>query len=118
VVLSKIILFLKNIKTIPITETIKNSQLALFFEEVIDGCIYELYFEEEMLSKEIAILDLVKNEVVTVFGDSDFEQLELENEKERILKLYNNLKDGEVQKRMRQFVSKSPEVLKPIIQHK
>lgn len=96
----------------------KNTQVALFFEEVIDGCVYELYFEEEMQSKDLAILDLVKEETAIVFGETDFEQLELNNESEKIVQLYNNLKSGEVQKRMRQFVSKSPEVLKPIIQHK
>ncbi len=115
--LAELVTFLTNtIK--PVSETIKNSQLALFFEEVIDGCIYELYFEEEMQTKGVAILNLVKEEISKVFENPDFEKLDFTNEKEKIWQLYNILKDGEIQKRMRQFVSKSPEVLKPIIQHK
>ena len=121
VLLEKLVItinFLKSNEAEPVSKTIKNLQLALFFEEVIDGCVYELYFEKEMQSKNIAILNLVKEEIATVFGNSDFEKIDFTNEQEKIWQFYNNLKDGEVQKRMRQFVSKSPEVLKPIIQHK
>lgn len=118
--LEQLVDIVQNILTlrIPINQIIKNSQLALFFEEVIDGCIYEIYFTEEMQSKSIDIFNLVKKEISKVFENTDFEKLDFANDQEKIWQLYNNLKDGEVQKRMRQFVSKSPEVLKPIIQHK
>ncbi len=92
-----------------------NTQIALFFEEVIDACVYELYFKEEMHSKQINVLDLVQAAIHKVFGN--FENVDLTKEQDKIWQLYNKLKDSEVQKRMRMFVSKSPEVLKPIIQH-
>ena len=96
--------------------TIKNEHIARFFEEVIDGCVFELYFEDHMLEKNINILDLVQQEINKVFDEIDFQDLAEQIKTQRIWELYKILKNSEVQQRMRLFVTKSPEILKPILQ--
>ncbi|NQZ77194.1 MAG: hypothetical protein HRT61_14005, partial [Ekhidna sp.] len=115
--LFEIIMALKTAKT-PLSDQIKNAQLSKFFEDVVDGCVFDLYFEEHMKSLGIDITDIVKSNILEVFGTTNLEGEELKTRTDSILKLYDQLKDGEVQKRMRQFVSKSPDILKPVIQQK
>lgn len=106
--------FIKDKSSSPISETVKNEHIALFFEEIIDGCVFEIYFEEHMLNRNINIIDLVKKEINKVFIGSNF--TELQNKNKQIWEFYKNLKNSEVQQRMRSFVVKSPEILKHILQ--
>lgn len=102
-----------------IIEQQKNKHVHEFFEEVVDGCVFELYFKKHMEEKEIAIISLVEDALAQSFGNiNNLEELDLEKEKERVWTFYKTLKDGEVQKRIRNFVSKSPNILKPVIQYK
>ncbi len=70
-----------------------------------------------MLKKGINIIDLVQQEMVSVFDDTDFNELEEQTKKQKIWERYNNLKNSEVQQRIDLFVDKSPNILKPIIQN-
>jgi adenine-specific DNA-methyltransferase len=108
-------LLLKN-NFIQINDTVKNDHIANFFEEVIDGCVFELYFEEHMKEKGINIIDDVKNYIDASGLNQDFENIEEEIKKQKIWELYKTLKESTVNDRMRQFVAKSPDILKPIIQ--
>ncbi|HJD95804.1 MAG TPA: N-6 DNA methylase, partial [Bacteroides togonis] len=40
-----------------LSELVSNETIASFFEKIIDGCVYELYFEEHMKEQEINIID-------------------------------------------------------------
>ena len=114
--LVNIINYTKDKLTLPISETVKNVHIAHFFEEVIDGCVFELYFKEHMLEKGINIIALVQQEIDKVFGNKDFNDLDEQTKNQKIWELYKNLKNSEVQQRMRLFVAKSPDILKPILQ--
>ncbi|HIB36338.1 Eco57I restriction-modification methylase domain-containing protein, partial [Mesonia sp.] len=100
----------------PLNETIKNEHISKFFEEVIDGCVFELYFKEHMLEKGINIIALVQQEIHKILSSIDFNELGDQTKNQKIWELYKNLKNSEVQQRMRLFVSKSPDILKPILQ--
>lgn len=113
--ITSMIISLKKLKY-EIDETIKNEHIAHFFEEVIDGCVFELYFKEHMLEKGINIIALVRQEIDKVFDNIDFNELDEETKNQKIWELYKNLKNSEVQQRMRLFVAKSPDILKPILQ--
>ncbi len=99
-----------------LNEDIKNEYIAQFFEEIIDGCVFEIYFKEHMYEKGINIKGLVQQQIANVFKESNLNILEELHKKQKIWMLYQNLKKSEVQQRMRLFVSKSPEILKIILQ--
>lgn len=107
--LTEIILFLKKTDTPLVSDIVKNEHISNFFEEVIDGCVFELYFEEHMKEKEIDIL----NEVSEVMSNKNNLL-----QPETIWQLYKTMSSGNVQVKMRNFVTKSPNVLKVILQKK
>jgi hypothetical protein len=108
--------YLKNKKTAQINDIVKNNHIASFFEEVIDGCVFELYFEEHMKEKGINIIDDVKKYIDASGLNKDFENINDEIKKQKIWELYKTLKESEVQQKMKMFVVKSPNILKPILQ--
>ena len=113
--LSHCLSYLYNSKSI--NDTIKNEHIAQFFEEVIDGCVFELYFKDHMVEKGINIIELVDVMYKLHFKNTSIENHNSENKKILINEFYKILKNSEVQQRMRLFVSKSPEILKPILQN-
>ena len=82
----------------------------------MDGCFFEIYFEEEMLKNNLTIRNIVKNELQVAQLTKDYESEKLGDMHRRIKVFYNNMKIGEVQKRMRMFPVKSPKILKPILE--
>lgn len=99
-----------------IVENIDNSQLGLFFESVIDGCFYDVYFNEELSKSSLLITDNVLNELKVAGLSKEYEKDKLDDMVSRIRVLYNNMKIGVVQQRMRMYTVKSPNTLKPIIE--
>ena len=114
--LTEIILYLNKTDTPLDRDIVKNDHIANFFEEVIDGCVFELYFEEHMKEKGINILDDVKKYINESGLNQNFENTDNEIKKQKIWELYKTLKESTVNDRMRQFVAKSPDILKPILQ--
>ncbi|MCJ1805729.1 Eco57I restriction-modification methylase domain-containing protein [Flavobacterium covae] len=101
---------------VQINDTVKNDHISNFFEEVIDGCVFELYFEEHMKEKGINIIDDVKSAIVKSGLANDFENLDEEVKKQKIWELYKEMSTGTVQVKMTDFITKSPDILKPILQ--
>ncbi|QFZ54502.1 hypothetical protein FEZ18_06685 [Oceanihabitans sp. IOP_32] len=99
-----------------IVENIDNSQLGLFFESVIDGCFYDVYFNEELSKSSLLITENVLNELKVAGLSKEYEKDKLDDMISRIRVLYNNMKIGIVQQRMRMYTVKSPNTLKPIIE--
>lgn len=117
--LTEIILYLKKINTTQINDTIKNDHIAQFFEEVIDGCVFELYFEEHMKEKGIHIIDDVKKYIDESGLHQELDSFETrhDNDKKQIIwELYKKMSTGIVQIKMTDFITKSPDILKPIVQ--
>ena len=71
---------------------------------------------EVMKEKGINIIDDVKKYIDESGLNQDFENIEEKIKKQKIWGLYKTLKESTVNDRMRQFVAKSPDILKPIIQ--
>ncbi len=104
------VIFLKNPANANLSEKVDNEQISLFFEDVIDGCVFELYFGQHMKEKGINILDMVTGQV---------QSIEDKDEKEAgniILSTWLQMRNSEIAERMRLFTVKSPDILKPIIQ--
>jgi adenine-specific DNA-methyltransferase len=118
-VLVSIELLLKN-NFSQINDIVKNDHITQFFEEVIDGCVFELYFEEHMKEKGINIIDDVKKYIHESGLNQDVDcfvpRNDNEDKKQKIWELYKTMSTGIVQVKMTDFITKSPDILKPILQ--
>ncbi|WGH76518.1 TaqI-like C-terminal specificity domain-containing protein [Tenacibaculum tangerinum] len=104
--------------SLSINKEVKNEIIAKHFEEIIDGCVFELYFKEHMESNDIAITQLVEKEINNVFGDSTFDSLDDDKKGKLIWELYEVLThpDHPVRNKILKFPIVSPNILKPILQ--
>ena len=96
----------------------KNNNKAIFFDSIIDGIIFQLYFSDHMTKKQIDILQFVKDDLEKIFKNQNFERLP-DNGKEVIVgKLHTRWThpDSEVRNRIKLFAVRSPEILKPILE--
>ena len=96
-----------------LSELVSNETIASFFEKIIDGCVYELYFEEHMKEQEINIIDSALELIKPI------SQLTTEKEKsEVIINTFMTIKktDNPIRNRLELFTLRSPEILKLIIE--
>ncbi len=96
-----------------LSELVSNETIASFFEKIIDGCVYELYFEEHMKEQEINIIDSALELIKPI------SQLTTENNKsEVVLNTFMTIKktDNPIRNRLELFTLRSPEILKLIIE--
>ena len=96
-----------------LSELVSNETIASFFEKIIDGCVYELYFEEHMKEQEINIIDSSLELIKPIT------QLSSDKEKaDMILDVFMNIKktDNSIRNRLDLFTLRSPEILKLIIE--
>lgn len=102
--------YLRNPKMQPIDGVISNQFIGDFFEHIIDGCVFELFFKEHMKERGI---DIIKFLYDTIKPIEDAQETS-----ETIASVFNSLykTDNEVRTKLNLFVSRSPEYLKNIIQ--
>ena len=103
------------INLVSITIKVENK---VFFEEIIDAVIFNLYFPEHMEERGIDVLKFVEKDINDVMKDRFFEKLE-DFEKEKVIEQLHakwSHPDNEVHNRIKQFAIKSPEILKPILE--
>ncbi len=96
-----------------LTDIVSNETIASFFEKIIDGCVYELYFEEHMKVQEINIIDSALELIKPI------SQLTAEEDKfEVILNTFMTIKktDNSIRNRLDLFTLRSPDILKLIIE--
>ena len=96
-----------------LSELVSNETIASFFEKIIDGCVYELYFEEHMKEQEINIIDSALELIKPIIHlSSDKEKADM------ILDVFMNIKktDNSIRNRLDLFTLRSPEILKLIIE--
>ena len=100
--------YLRNPKSLPIDNSISNQFVGDFFERIIDGCVFELFFKEHMVERGINIIDYLHDLIASI--DDNIEKA--------IAKSFDALykTNNEVRTRLELFVSRSPEYLKTIIQ--
>jgi adenine-specific DNA-methyltransferase len=103
---------LNSTQTKPISEDTSNEHISKFFEDLINGCIYELYFPLHMKEREIDIISLLAREVASLY------EVDSEKEKQRIiLNVYKQLRspENEIRNRLLLFATRSPEIILPIM---
>jgi hypothetical protein len=102
--------YLRNPQSQPVDSVISNQFIGDFFESIIDGCVYELFFKEHMKERGINILDFLYDMIKPIANKKEVS--------ETIASVFNTLykTDNEVRTRLNLFVSRSPEYLKNIIQ--
>ena len=102
--------YLRNPHSPAVDNVISNQFIGDYFENIIDGCVYELFFKEHMIERQINIFDYLYRiikplEHATEVTDTIASVFDI---------LYKT--DNEVRTRLNLFVSRSPEYLKNIIQ--
>ena len=105
--------YLNNIK---IGENYNNNQISDFFQDVIDGCVFDIYFDQETTSNNIRITDAVNASIEKYNIHGNFNDLDEIQKKNIIVKLYEEWSTGIVQIKMADYITKSPDILKPILQ--
>lgn len=100
----------------PINFYVPNQHIGAYFQQVIDGCFFDLYFPDHVRERNLAIIKPVVAAMKKVFGEIPTGKSELDFSK--ISKLYDELSspDGPVKNRMLKFPIESPDFLKPILQ--
>lgn len=93
-----------------------NSMTELFvdlFNDIIDGCVYELFFREHMKEREIDIISYLYEIIKPIDGKDECDTFNT------IASVHSQIftTNNPVRTRLKLFVSRSPEYLKPIIQH-
>lgn len=106
------LVFLKNPKQLEPFISL-NSMFIDLFEKIIDGCVYELFFREHMKERDIDIMSYLYQKIIPINELSD------EDKNNTIISVHSSIfmTDNPVRTRLKLFVSRSPEFLKPIIQH-
>ena len=106
------LVFLKNSQQ-PEPFTSLNSMFINLFEKIVDGCVYELFFREHMKEREIDIMSYLYQKIKSIDGLSD------KDKNNTIISVHSDIfmTDNPVRTRLKLFVSRSQEFLKPIIQH-
>ena len=96
-----------------LSELVSNETIASFFEKIIDGCIYELYFTEHMKDNGINIIQYVTDLIQPIDGFTDKEE-----KRAIIWKVFTKIKktDNQVKDRLDLFTIKSSYILKLIIE--
>ena len=82
--LTDYILYIANQKD-DIILNVKNDILISNFEQVLNGCVFELYFGEEMKKEGVGILDLIENDLLSVSK---------QNKEKAIVILYNKWQES------------------------
>ena len=100
--------YLRNTESLQIDNSISNQFMGDFFERIIDGCVFELFFKEHMVERGINIIDYLYSLIAPID----------DNIMKAIAKSFDALykTNNEVRTRLELFVSRSPEYLRTIIQ--
>ena len=106
------ILFIKSYNA-NISDLVPNKLISDYFERIINGCIYEIYFYDHMRELNIDIISSALKLIKPISS------LSLDNEKAKvILDSFLTIKktDNPIRARLELFALRSPDLLKPIIE--
>ena len=106
---SYLLLIKKGQNSNSVHKSVSNNLIAKSIEEIIDGMVLELYFQEEMREKNVTIFELV----IEALAKTNTGNIE-----EKIYNFYSLVShaDSEIRNRILNFPIASPTVLKPILQ--
>ena len=113
-ILCDYILFIKSQDT-DISDLVSNKLISDYFERIIDGCVYEIYFQNHMKELEIDIINSALKIIRPIsILSSDRKKSQM------ILDTFLTIKktDNPIRNRLELFTLRSPKVLKVIIWQK
>lgn len=89
-------------------------------DNVLDGIVCQLYFEEHMKEKDIDIIKFAEKDIEEILQNKNFDDLEISEKKKVIEQLYTKWTDpdNQVPNRIKLFAVRSPDILKPILESK
>lgn len=92
--------------------------IANYINKILNGMVFELYFEEHMKEKDINVLEFIKEDIKNIVQNKIFEDLNDSEKLEIINSLYSKWidPDNEVRNRLKLFAVRSPNILKPILE--
>ena len=102
--------YLRDAKSPAVDSIISNKFIGDYFERIIDGCAYELFFREHMKERGIDIMNDLFKVICPIDGAKDIAST-ISSAFDAIYKT-----DNDIRTRIELFVSRSPEYLKVIIQ--
>ena len=102
--------YLRDDSSPSVDDTISNKFIGDYFERIIDGCAFELFFREHMKERGIDIMDDLYKIIRPIDNAKDIAST-ISSVFDAIYKTDNNIRT-----RLGLFVSSSPEYLKVIIQ--
>ena len=97
----------------PISKLVSNLFISEYFEKIIDGCVFEIYFPQQVVDNGLNIIEYAERFILPVAN------LKMEEEKiSRIWNVFSTIKktDNEIRNRLELFALRSPGILKPIIE--
>ena len=106
------IMFIKEYKE-SMSNIISNTIIEDYFNRLLNGCVYELYFKEHMKQLEIDIIDSALGLIKPISQQSTEK-----DKSEIILSTFMTIKktDNPIRNRLDLFVSRSPNILRTIIE--
>lgn len=101
------IILINNVQDVRINKFVSNDYLAKMFEQLIDGCVYEIYFDKELHRIGIHVFDTIRNIVENASIDND--------NLISISDLYKSIENTGIIQKLDNLEHYSPDVFKPII---
>ena len=107
------IVLLKSYKK-ALSDLVSNDFIDDYFERIIDGCVYEIYFPHHMLERHLNIIEFAKKLIIPISNC-----LSEEEKTNIVLNAFFSIKktDNEIRNRLDLYTISSPEILKQIIEN-
>ncbi|MBC7572087.1 MAG: Eco57I restriction-modification methylase domain-containing protein [Spirosoma sp.] len=109
--LVRYLLFLNDPARPAVNPSVNNTSVATYMRQVVDGCVFELYFGEHMRTQKIDILSAVEREVKPI--DELLEKVQAECINAVFLAWQRS--ESEVRNRLKLFTTRSPDQLALIL---
>ena len=101
------IILINNVHDARINKFVSNEYLAKMFEQLIDGCVYEIYLGEELHRIDTYVFDTIRNIV---------ENASINNENlASVSDLYKSIEETGLLQKLDNLEHYSPDIFKPII---
>ena len=107
------IVLLKSYKK-ALSDLVSNDFIDDYFERIIDGCVYEIYFPHHMLERHLNIIEFAKKLIIPISNC-----LSEEEKTNIVLNAFFSIKktDNEIRNRLDLYTISSPEILTQIIEN-
>ncbi|MDY0082729.1 MAG: Eco57I restriction-modification methylase domain-containing protein [Ignavibacteriaceae bacterium] len=107
--------YLKSDDSKPVSSHFSNNIISQYFLKILDGIFIELFFQNHMLEKDIAVIDAVFADINNILSD-DISKIN-PSDINALFTVWNE-RDNKVRNRLILFTSRSENLIKQIYDHK